>query len=486
MQILLLLAIPLMLAMVTWPIKRIKTIVYVTSFGHFINLLICCDMVYEFIAHGHVLSVFNIFYADSLSVLFILTISIVSFAASLYSQGFIAQDLCRRLISKRKSKMYYILFDLFIFSMLLATTVNNVGLMWVSIEITTLISTFLVGFYNTKNSVEAAWKYIIICSVGIILALLGTIIFSYALAFSSGTRSLNWTDMMAVASKLDANMVKVAFIFILVGYGTKAGIAPMHTWLPDAHSQAVSPASAMLSGLLLKTSVYAILRFAIITGKCVGYSYSGNLMLVLGLISLAVAAGLILVQRDIKRLLAYSSIEHIGLIMVGIGLGSGLSIFGALFHVFNHAMTKSLMFFGAGNIVSAYNKHKISHIKGVIKTMPFTGTMFLLGTFAIAGFPPFSIFRSEIIILAAAFLNGAYIPAALTLLFIVTVFAALVYHFGAMLFGKKPDNMPPVSEQLSIEFCFIILLTIICVTGIVIPGPLNKLLMDAAAIVKGA
>jgi hydrogenase-4 component F len=486
MQLILILALPLLMAALTFPVKKIKSLLYITSFGFFLNLVLSANLVYMFIAGGRPMQMFGIIYVDALSVLFIFTISLVTFVASLYSQGFIAQDLTRHLISKRKSKLYYLLFDLFIFSMLLVVVVNNLGLMWAAMEVTTLVSTFLVGFYNTKNSVEAAWKYIIICSVGIIIALLGTILFSYVILFSSNIKSLNWTDFMAAASGFDPKMVKIAFIFIMVGYGTKAGLAPMHTWLPDAHSQAVSPVSALLSGLLLKTALFAMLRYSMITTKCLGYSFSGNMFLLFGLISLGVAAGLILVQKDIKRLLAYSSIEHIGLIAVGLGIGGSMGIYGALLHIFNHALTKSLMFFGAGNIVSAYNKHKISQIRGVIQAMPFSGTMFLLGTFAIGGFPPFSIFRSEFMILMSAFMKGSYAVAFLALLFLVVVFSALIYHFGDMLFGKKPANMPPVTEQLSIELAFVILFASILIMGIVVPGPLNELITKAAYLVKGA
>jgi hydrogenase-4 component F len=484
MQIIFIVALPLILAVMTLPVKRIRALVYLTSFGYLLGLILSLRLVFTYLADGKPITFANIIYADSLSVFFILAISIVSFAASLYSQGFIAQDLSRRLISKRKSKLYYLLFNCFIFTMYMVVTVNNLGLMWVAIELTTLTSTFLVGFYNTKNSVEAAWKYIIICSVGIILALLGTILFSYALLFASGLKSLNWTDFMASAGHLDPKMVKIAFIFIMIGYGTKAGLAPMHTWLPDAHSQAVSPISALLSGLLLKTAIFAILRFAMITLASTGYPFIGHIFITFGLLSLAVSAGLILVQRDIKRLLAYSSIEHIGIIFVGLGLG-GIGIFAALFHILNHAVTKSLMFFGAGNIVSAYNKHKISQIRGVIQSMPFTGTVFLLGTFAIAGFPPFSIFRSEFLILMAAFGNGSYITASLTLLFLAVVFAALIYHFGDMLFGKKPENMPKVTEQVSIELALVFLFAIILILGLYIPGPLNELLTKATALIGG-
>ncbi|MDD5596149.1 MAG: proton-conducting transporter membrane subunit, partial [Candidatus Omnitrophica bacterium] len=360
------------------------------------------------------------------------------------------------------------------------------GMLWVAIEMTTLISAFLVGFYNTKQSVEAAWKYIIICSVGIIFALLGTILFSYAFSITGSIKSLNWSYMVSAAGRFDANIIKIAFIFILVGYGTKAGLAPMHTWLPDAHSQAVAPISALLSGVLLKTAIYAILRFAIIVNKTLGPAYVGNLMLLLGLISLVISCGFLLVQKDLKRLLAYSSIEHIGIISIGFSLGTPLGFFGALLHVFNHAVTKSLMFFSAGNIVGAYKKHNMNAIKGVIKVMPFCGTMAILGVFALTGFPPFAIFMSEIIIIIATFMKGNYLACGLLLLFIVVIFGALIYHFGKIIFGNKPKEMAVRGEPLSSKIAFLFLFIQIAVVGIILPWIFKGGFVCAIRVLQGA
>jgi hydrogenase-4 component F len=271
--------------------------------------------------------------------------------------------------------------------------------------------------------------------------------------------------MVPVAHILDKNILKIAFIFILVGYGTKAGLAPMHTWLPDAHSQAVAPISALLSGVLLKTAIYAILRFGIIIIKGVGFAYFAHLMILLGVISLVVSSGFILVQKDLKRLLAYSSIEHIGIISIGFGLGTPLACAGALLHVFNHAVTKSFMFFGAGNIVSIYRKHNMNAIRGVIRALPFTGMMMLLGVFALTGFPPFSIFISEMMIIVAAFTKGAYLIAAVLLLFLAVIFGAFINHFGKMLFGNLPKGMIKTGERLSGKLAFLFLGLLICLTG---------------------
>ncbi|MDD2751631.1 MAG: hydrogenase 4 subunit F [Candidatus Omnitrophica bacterium] len=462
------LGIPLVLTLAVFLLPRARHCGLLNSIGYAVVLNICIFMLLK-AGSIQAVSLSGFFYLDALSLFFIFVISVVTFAAALYSISFIDKDLKAGVISERKAKFYYAFFNLFCFSMFFVPAVNNLGMLWVAIEMTTLVSAFLVGFYNTKQSVEAAWKYIIICSVGIVFALLGIILFSYAFSNTGGIKSLNWSYMVSAAWRFDPNIVKIAFIFILVGFGTKAGLAPMHTWLPDAHSQAVAPISALLSGVLLKTAIYAILRFAIITNKALGTQFCGNLMLFLGLLSLAVACVFLLVQKDLKRLLAYSSIEHIGIISLGFGLGTSLGFLGALLHVFNHAVNKSLMFFSAGDIVASYKKHNMNAIRGVIKALPFCGVMAILGTFALTGVPPFSIFMSEIIIIFAAFLKGNYLACALLLLFIAVIFGALIYHLSKVLFGHKPKEMAVTGEPLSAKIAFIFLFIQISIVGILLP-----------------
>ena len=431
-------------------------------------------------------SLAGFFYIDALSAFFIITISIVTFAAALYSIGYISKDALEKTITGKKAMSYYGLFNLFAFTMYFVTAVNNLGMLWVAIEMTTLVSAFLVGFYKNKKSIEAAWKYIIICSVGITLALLGTILFYYTASRDGGITSLNWTEMVAAAGKLNPNVLKIAFLFILVGYGTKAGLAPMHTWLPDAHSQAPAPISALLSGVLLKTALYAIIRFTSIANICLGASYSARLFILFGLVSLAVSAGFVIVQKDIKRLLAYSSVEHIGVISFGFGIGGPLGLFGALFHIFNHAVTKSLMFFGAGNVVKKYKTSDMRMIKGVISAMPFTGAALIAGAFALTGSPPFSIFFSEVMILISGFGQGLYIQSALFLLFLAIVFGAVIHHISGSVFGKKPDDMPASGEPLSGKIALAFLLVFICAMGFKLPSLLEGLMSSAIGIIRGA
>jgi len=466
MLIFFILGIPLLLALACLFVKGERILGILNAIGYLIILFLSAILLKQIALSGAIRSFFGFICLDTLSVFFIFVIAVVVFASALYSIGYIKNDIEKGIISEKKARIYYLLFNLFSCSMFFVPAVNNLGMLWVAIEMTTLISAFLVGFYNRKESVEAAWKYIIICSVGIVFALLGTILFSYAFSISGLSKSLNWSDMVPVAHILDKNILKIAFIFILVGYGTKAGLAPMHTWLPDAHSQAVAPISALLSGVLLKTAVYAILRFGIIIIKGVGFAYFAHLMILLGVISLIVSSGFILVQKDLKRLLAYSSIEHIGIISIGFGLGTPLACAGALMHVFNHAVTKSFMFFGAGNIVSIYRKHNMNAIRGVIRVLPFTGMMMFLGVFALTGFAPFSIFISEMMIIVAAFTKGAYLIAAVLLLFLAVIFGAFINHFGKMLFGNLPKGMIKTGERLSGKLAFLFLGLLICGIGV--------------------
>jgi hydrogenase-4 component F len=483
MYLLIILAIPLLLALLAGAVKNVRLLGVLNACGHAAVLVVALAVALA-LAAGPTWSLFHFFFADALSGFFIFTIAVVSFAAALYSTGFIEDEVRRGTLSPAKARMYYMLFDVFVFTMFLVTMLDNLGFVWVAIEMTTLVSALLVGFYNDKKSVEAAWKYLILCSVGITLALLGTVLYYYTLSVHAGIKSLNWTDMLAAAPRLDPKVLKVAFIFILVGYGTKAGIAPMHTWLPDAHSQAPAPISALLSGVLLKTSLYAIMRFMIITNRSLGTAFASHLLLFFGLLSLAIAAGFILVQKDLKRLLAYSSIEHVGVIAVGLGIGGPAGYFGALFHAFNHAVTKSLMFFGAGSIVKKYGTHNMNLIRGAAKALPFTGILVLVGAFALAGSPPFSIFFSEITIAAGGFASGHFLAVSLFLLFIAVVFGGLVYHMGRIVLGKKPDDVavssPAPGELAACAF----LLIFILLFGVAMPGLFRQILGAASGVLQ--
>ena len=478
----LILAIPLAIALAVFFIPSSKVAGALNAFGYGLELIASVWFARYILANKHIAD--GMLYSDALSGLFVLLISIITFASALYSIPFIERDVLSKKISPSQPRTYYLLFNLFSFSMYLVVLVNNLGFLWIAIEMTTLASAFLVGFYNNKHSVEAAWKYIIICSVGISLALLGTILFYFTVSHNGAMHSLNWSDFISVASKLDKNVVKIAFLFILVGYGTKAGLAPMHTWLPDAHSQALAPISALLSGVLLTTSLYAIIRFAVITNAVAGPAYTSHLFIFFGLISIAVAAAFILVQKDIKRLLAYSSIEHIGIIALGLGFGGSIGCYGALLHVFNHAATKALMFFTAGDITHLYNTHNMRKIRGAASALPFGGPITVLAAFALGGTPPFSLFFSEVIILYAGFVRGAYAAGAFYIALLAVVFGGLIYHFAQISFGKKPEHIVAAGTPAIAKSAFIFLFVFVCFSGFIFPD-FHALLKAAAGIVQG-
>lgn len=485
MEILLILGIPLALSLAALTVKRTRAVEYLNIAGYACAFLFAVSLADKAAASSAPLVLWNFFCVDGLSAFFIFMVAFIDLACAVYAMSYLESDLADGLISPAKTGFYYFLFNIFSFSMFFVCTVNNLGLVWLAVEMTTLTSAFLVGFYNSKRSVEAAWKYIILCSVGITLALLGTVLLYYTASLHGGVRTLNWTDMAAAASRMDPKILKIAFLFILVGYGTKAGLAPMHAWLPDAHSQAPTPVSALLSAVLLKTAVYAILRFAMILNRTLGPAYCSNLLLFFGLLSLAVAAGFILVQKDIKRLLAYSSVEHIGIICIGVGIGGPAGLYGAFLHVFNHAVTKTLMFFGAGNIIKHYKTRNMHSMKGVIAAMPFTGVVVLIGAFALAGSAPFSIFISELYILIAAFSAGRFRVAGLFLLFVAIIFGAVIHHFSKALFGRKPEGLPVKTEPLSVKLVLLALLGFLLYMGFGTPGFLNRFINSAAAVMTG-
>src|SRR5579883_3425983 len=292
-------------------------------------------------------------YADALSALSLLIIAFVGTTAALYSVGYMRENM-KELGGEygaglREVRRYYLLFNLFLFAMLVVPLSNNLGVLWIAIEGTTLASLFLVSFYRTPEALEAAWKYVIVGSVGIALALFGTILAYYSAVQVLGpTYDLAWSVLPPVAARLNPGVMRLAFIFIVVGFGTKAGLAPMHTWLPDAHSEAPSPISALLSGVLLNTAMYGILRYYALATPSLGRAYPDALLLGFGLLSLLIAALFILRQDDIKRLLAYSSVEHMGIVAVGIAFGGALGMSGALLQMVGHALAKSLMFFASG------------------------------------------------------------------------------------------------------------------------------------------
>jgi hydrogenase-4 component F len=372
--------------------------------------------------------------------------AVVYLLASMYAIGYM------RLLENQEEKLwsFYALFAGFALTVLVSTVMNNAGLYWIAIELTTLVSTFLVGFERAAESVEAAWKYIIIVSAGISLALLGTVLFYWCGSFVLGpVYDMTWMTLQQSASKMNPTLVSLAYLLVLVGYGTKVGLAPMHTWLPDAHSESPAPVSAMLSGALLNGAMLGIVRYLAVTDSAGVGSFARTVLVALGILSLLVGALFIVRQDGIKRLMAYSSVEHMGVVALGFGFGGIFGVAGSLYHMLNHSLNKSLMFFGAGNVMRSFGTKDIDRIRNVWSVYPVQGSLWLAGAVAITGAPPFGLFLSELVILRGGVeLNYGWAVAAMILLLIV-IFVGFLNHFWGMYFGptvQADDQKPAVSK----------------------------------------
>jgi hydrogenase-4 component F len=364
--------------------------------------------------------------------------AIVYLLASIYAVGYM-----RLLAEDEQGKLwsFYALFAAFALTVLFSAIMNNAGLYWIAIELTTLVSTFLVGFERAPESIEAAWKYIIIVSAGISLALLGTVLFYWSGSFVLGpVFDMTWDTLQQAAPRMNPTLVTLAYLLVLVGYGTKVGLAPMHSWLPDAHSESPAPVSAMLSGALLNGAMLGIIRYlAICDAAGIGY-FARTVLIALGVLSLFVGALFIVRQDGIKRLMAYSSVEHMGVVALGIGFGGLFGIAGALYHMLNHSLNKSLMFFGAGNVMRSFGTKDIGAIRGVWTHYPVQGVLWLAGAAAITGAPPFGLFLSELIILRAGLERGFAWAVYAMIVLLIVIFVGFLNHFREMYFDAGPQS----------------------------------------------
>ena len=374
----------------------------------------------------------------------VLCVTIVYFLASVYAIGYM------RLLTEERDRLphFYALLCGFVLTMLIAPFMNNPGIYWIAIDLTTIVSAFLVGFEREAESAEAAWKYIIIVSAGLSLALLGILFFYWAGTLQSGpVYDMTWNHLRLIAPGAPKALLLLAFLLTLVGFGTKVGLAPMHTWLPDAHSEGPAPVSALLSGALLNTAMLGIVRFLGIL-HAGGMGFAGRTALVvLGALSLVIAGLFIVRQTGAKRLMAYSSIEHMGIVALGFGFGGVLGIAGAMYHMLNHALNKSLMFFGAGNMMRAYRSKDLRLMRRILKFYPVSGVIWLLGAIAITGAPPFGLFQSEIAILRAGMAGPNMWAVWLMVLFLIVIFIGFLQHFRRMYMGAAPapDHIPQMA-----------------------------------------
>jgi hydrogenase-4 component F len=439
------------------------------------------------------------FYADALSALVVLLTSFVALVCSIYAVGYFRhderngifqkQEELRPLLAVPKLREYYSLTPLFVFSMILVALANNLGILWVAIEGTTLASVFLVMFYGRETSLEAAWKYVIIGGVGLSMALFGTILTYYSAHRALGTDTLaglNWSVLVGNAAQFDKPTMRLAFILILLGYGTKAGIAPMHTWKPDAYSEAPIPGAAMLAAGVLNCALYGLVRFYILSSKCLGPEFASHLLILFGLLSMGVAVPFILVQKNFRRMLAYSSIDHSGIMVLALGFGGPLGVLGMFLHMTFHSITKPLLFFCAGNVQQHRKTDLFREAKGgLIHSMPLSGAAFLLATLAVTGAPPFSLFLSEFTILRAAFSAGYLVLAVLFVAFLVAIFSGFLIHIANLMLGPDP-GLPPADTCRWKKSSVVGLALVIIVMGFWIPAPLFRLIQGAVGIVTSA
>ncbi|MDQ1300152.1 MAG: Proton antipo protein [Chloroflexota bacterium] len=422
--------------------------------------------------------------ADSLSALLLLCVTAVAVLALWLGPGVRGEA---GEYAPHTLRRFHIFFNLFVAAMLLAVSANNVGIMWIAVEATTIFSAFIIPLKLSKASVEASWKYILLGSVGVALAFAGTVLiyFGYATLAADTAQALNWPELLAIAPRLHPEAVQLGFVFLLIGYGTKAGLAPMHTWLPDAHSEAPASLSATMSGVLLAVALYAIMRWKVVVDAALGGRTTDTLLLILGLLSLVIAAFSMVVSRNYKRLLAYSSIEHTGLMAIGLALGP-LGAFAALLHLVNHTVAKSMLFLLSGRVHHRYHSAEIKDVTGLLKAMPVTGGLFAAGMLAIMGLPPFGLFMSEFTLLRAGFGAGQPWLMALALALLAVAFIAFLRHLNGMLYGAPPAAVA-VGEADAWDLApLAVSVAALVILGLTLPGPLAALLTGAARILAGS
>jgi hydrogenase-4 component F len=443
----------------------------------------------EVVAQGTISALHGFLRADALSALVIVLTGFVALVCAIYAVGYFRRDLVEGRVTEKQLRHYYVLTPLFVCAMLLAPMADNLGVMWVAIESTTLASVLLVTFYNQKTSFEAGWKYIIIGSVGISLALFGTVV-TYSSAVGvlgeHAPEGMSWSVLVQISDKFNPTAMRLAFVLVVLGYGTKAGLAPMHTWKPDAYAEAPVPAATLLGAGFINCAIYSIMRFDVLAEKCLGHQFPSNMLVGFGVFSIILAAPFVLVQRNFRRLLAYSSIDHAGIMVAALGFGGRLGALGAVLHMLFHGVTKPLLFFSAGNVQQQFGSPHFRKVRGVIHTLPWTGGLFLLAAFAVTGTPPFSIFQSEFTALSAALEAHRAGAAALFIGGVVTIFVGFLVHMANLNLGAPIEPARRVSECRWKLSAMLLVAAVVAVLGFWLPTPLEHLVDQSARILGGA
>ena len=443
-----------------------------------------CTLTLRVIDKGNITAMNEQFFLDAFNVFLVTLTALVSLTTSLFSRPYMRIEQQHGRVKPQQLRLYHSMYQMFIAAMLLALTSNNMGILWVAMEAATLSTVLLVTLYRTPASLEAGWKYFILCGVGIAQALFGTILLYFAaeqVLGGAGMSALLWTHLNAVKGELEPAVLSLAFVFLLVGYGTKVGLAPLHNWLPDAHAEGPTPISAVLSGLLLNVAIYAVVRCKVLVEGSLQSDLPGNMLMGFGLLSVVLAAFFLWRQRDIKRMFAYSSIEHMGIITFAFGMGGPIANFAAQLHMTVHSLTKSAIFFAVGHAAQKAGSQSMDDIRGLVTLSPTVGWGLMLGSLAILGMPPFGVFASEFLILTTAMRQEPWATPIL-LLGLGVAFAAIFGRVQPMVFGETTAKRLPHPPALIPVFAH---LALVLLLGLYIPPYLADWYRLAANMIAG-
>ena len=481
-MLLVLLVVPLAAALVLAFIGDRKLAPEINIAGSAATFIAGAGLALQVYEQGPMLAGGKFFFVDAFNVYLAVLTSFVSMTTAIFSRRYMRREMEHGRIGHVKIRFYHAMFQLFIFAMLLCLLTNNIGVLWIAMELATLSTVLLVSLYRTPTAIEAAWKYFILCGVGISQALFGTVLLYFAAekVLGEGGDALLWTNLSQVSGSLEPTVLSLAFVFLMVGYGTKVGLVPLHNWLPDAHSEGPTPISAVLSGLLLNVALYALVRCKVLVDGSTHTHHAGNIMMGFGLLSILVAAFSLLRQKDIKRMFSYSSIEHMGIATFAFGLGGPIATFGALLHMLVHSLAKSSIFFTVGHASQMHWTQEMDRIKGLFKGNPLVGWGLMFGVMAIAGMPPFGVFTSEFLILTAT-IKDAPLLTPFLLLGLAVAFAALFRRVQPMVSGEVPSYQKPMTvAHVPVVLHMVLVLAI----GIYMPGFLNNWFHTAVELLK--
>jgi hydrogenase-4 component F len=482
MILLVILGVPLVAAAVLAVVGDRKFAPEINILGSAANFAAGLGLAFQVYSDGPMLAGGNFFFVDALNVYLAVLTSFVSVTTAVFSRRYMRREREHGRVGHWGMRFYHAMFQLFIFAMLLCLLTNNVGILWIAMELATLSTVLLVSLYRTPTAIEAAWKYFILCGVGIAQALFGTVLLYFAAekVLGEGGEALLWTNLSLVSDRLEPTVLSLAFVFLMVGYGTKVGLVPLHNWLPDAHSEGPTPISAVLSGLLLNVALYALVRCKVLVDGSTGSHHAGDIMMGFGLLSILVAAFSLLRQKDIKRMFSYSSIEHMGIATFAFGLGGPVATFGGLLHMLVHSLAKSSIFFTVGHASQMHRTQDMDRIRGLLKGNPLVGWGLMFGVMAIVGMPPFGVFTSEFLILTAT-MKDAPLLTPFLLLGLGVAFAAILRRIQPMVAGAVPQYQKPMTVA---HLPVLLHLALVLCIGLYMPNFLNQWFHTAVELIK--